>query len=77
MAQDNREVIPSVVVDPDQYREVLARLDEIDEKVEFFSAEVSQRYGKKIGRDIGILYGVCAGLIIVLAYYMLATGGMI
>ncbi|MBN1323281.1 MAG: tetrahydromethanopterin S-methyltransferase subunit G [Methanotrichaceae archaeon] len=71
MTQDNREVVPSVVVDPDQYREVLARMDQIDEKIEFVSAEIAQRYGKKIGRDIGILYGACAALIIVLGYVML------
>lgn len=73
MAQNNRDVVPSVVVDPDQYREVLDKLAKIDEKIEFVSAEIAQRQGKKIGRDIGILYGVCGGLILVLAYYLLAV----
>lgn len=72
MTQDNREVVPNVVVDPDQYRDVLAKLAEIDEKIEFVSAEIAQRHGKKVGRDIGMLYGICGGLIIVLAYYLLA-----
>jgi len=73
MAQDNRDVVPSVVVDQDQYREVLDKLANIDEKIEFVSAEIAQRQGKKLGRDIGILYGVCGGLILVLAYYLLAV----
>ncbi|TRZ67020.1 MAG: tetrahydromethanopterin S-methyltransferase subunit G [Methanothrix sp.] len=73
MAEDNREVVPGVVVDPDQYREVLDKLAEIDEKIEFVSAEIAQRHGKKIGRDIGVLYGACGGLILVLAYYLLAA----
>lgn len=73
MVEDNREVVPGVVVDPDQYREVLDKLAEIDEKIEFVSAEIAQRHGKKIGRDIGVLYGACGGLILVLAYYLLAV----
>ncbi|MDF0591192.1 tetrahydromethanopterin S-methyltransferase subunit MtrG [Candidatus Methanocrinis natronophilus] len=74
MAQDNREVVPSVVVDQDQYTQVLEKLAKIDKKIEFVSAEMAQRQGKKLGRDIGILYGACGGLIIVLAYYLLAYG---
>lgn len=73
MAEDNREVVPGVVVDQDQYREVLNKLAEIDERIEFVSAEIAQRHGKKIGRDIGVLYGACGGLILVLAYYLLAV----
>ncbi|MHC1595107.1 MAG: tetrahydromethanopterin S-methyltransferase subunit MtrG [Methanotrichaceae archaeon] len=73
MAEDNREVVPGVVVDPDQYREVLDKLAEIDERIEFVSTEIAQRHGKKIGRDIGVLYGACGGLILVLAYYLLAV----
>jgi len=73
MAEDNREVVPGVVVDQDQYREVLNKLTEIDERIEFVSAEIAQRHGKKIGRDIGVLYGACGGLILVLAYYLLAV----
>lgn len=74
MAQDNREVVPSVVVDQEQYTLVLEKLAKIDQKIEFVSAEMAQRQGKKVGRDIGILYGACGGLIIVLAYYLLAFG---
>lgn len=73
MAQDNRDVVPSVVVDQEQYRDVLDKLAKIDEKIEFVSAEIAQRQGKKLGRDIGILYGACGGLILVLAYYLLAV----
>jgi tetrahydromethanopterin S-methyltransferase subunit G len=74
MAQNNREVVPSVVVDQEQYTQVLEKLAKIDQKIEFVSAEMAQRQGKKVGRDIGILYGACGGLIIVLAYYLLAFG---
>ncbi|MCX9015065.1 MAG: tetrahydromethanopterin S-methyltransferase subunit G [Candidatus Methanoperedens sp.] len=65
------EKVPVVIVDPADYKEVLQKLDEIEEKIEFTNSEINQRYGKKIGRDIGILYGIVTALIIVLAYLLL------
>ncbi|MDK2892592.1 tetrahydromethanopterin S-methyltransferase subunit MtrG [Methanohalophilus sp.] len=63
-----QEKIPAVVVDPDDFNEVLKRLNEIDEKIEFVNSEIAQRIGKKVGRDIGILYGAVAGIIMFLLY---------
>ncbi|NJD53359.1 MAG: tetrahydromethanopterin S-methyltransferase subunit G [Candidatus Methanoperedens sp.] len=65
------EKIPIVIVDPEDYKNILQKLDEIDEKIEFTNSEIHQRYGKKIGRDIGILYGICASLMIVVVYLLL------
>ncbi len=65
------EKVPIVIVDPEDYKNILKRLDEIDEKIEFTNSEIHQRYGKKIGRDIGILYGICASLMIVVVYLLL------
>ncbi len=65
------EKVPIVIVDPEDYKNILQRLDEIDEKIEFTNSEIHQRYGKKIGRDIGILYGICASLMIVVVYLLL------
>lgn len=62
--------IPSVVVDPADFNEVLEKLNRIDEKVEFVNSEVAQRIGKKVGRDIGILYGAVAGIIMFLLYLL-------
>lgn len=64
--------VPTVVVDPEEFKEVLQKLAEIEEKIEFTNSEINQRYGKKIGRDIGILYGIVSALVIVLAYLLLA-----
>ncbi|MDM7934667.1 MAG: tetrahydromethanopterin S-methyltransferase subunit G [Methanothrix sp.] len=75
MTEDTKPVVPIAVVDPDQLREIMARLDRIEEKVEFYSAEKYLRAGKSIGRDIGAAYGVCAGLIIILAYILFVYAG--
>ncbi|MBP2133994.1 tetrahydromethanopterin S-methyltransferase subunit A [Methanomicrobium sp. W14] len=47
-----------------QFLEIEARLNEIEKKLEFADAEIAQRAGRKIGRDIGILYGLTAGIIV-------------
>lgn len=75
MAEDQKPVVPVAVVDPEQFREIMARLDKIEEKVEFYSAEKFLRAGKSVGRDLGAAYGVCAGLIIVLAYILFVYAG--
>jgi tetrahydromethanopterin S-methyltransferase subunit G len=63
--------VPIVIVDPEDYKNILLKLNEIEEKIEFTNSEIHQRYGKKLGRDIGILYGVVAALMIVVVYLLL------
>jgi len=65
------EKVPTVIVNPDDYKEVMLKLVEIEEKIEFTNSEIHQRYGKKLGRDIGILYGVSTALTIVVVYLLL------
>ena len=65
------EKIPTVIVDPEDYKEILQKLNEIEEKIEFTNSEIHQRYGKKLGRDIGILYGICTALMVVVVYLLL------
>ena len=66
------EKVPEVIVNPSDYQEVLKKLDLIEEKVEFTHSEMQQKIGTKMGRDIGILYGLCIGLMIVVIYLLLA-----
>ena len=73
--QDNKPVVPVAVVDSEQLRDVMARLDKIEEKIEFYSSEKYMRAGKSIGRDLGVAYGVCAALILVLAYILFVYAG--
>jgi tetrahydromethanopterin S-methyltransferase subunit G len=68
MTDEENQVVPVAVVDPAQFAELMARMDKIDEKLEFYSAEKFMRAGKSIGRDMGAAYGTCAGLILILAY---------
>jgi tetrahydromethanopterin S-methyltransferase subunit G len=75
IAQNNKPVVPVAVVDSEQLREVMARLDKIEEKLEFYSSEKYMRAGKSIGRDLGMAYGVCAALILVLAYILFVYAG--
>ncbi len=63
--------VPIVIVDPEDYKNILLKLNDIEEKIEFTNSEIHQRYGKKIGRDIGILYGICTALMVVVVYLLL------
>ncbi len=72
---EGKEVVPVSVVDQEQFNQIMARLDKIDEKIEFYSGEKFLRAGKSVGRDLGAAYGLCAGLIIILAYILFVYAG--
>ena len=72
---EGKEVVPVGVVDQEQFAQIMARLDRIDEKIEFYSGEKFLRAGKSVGRDLGTAYGLCAGLIIILAYILFVYAG--
>jgi len=71
------EKVPIVIVNPDDYKEIMLKLNEIEEKIEFTNSEIHQRYGKKLGRDIGILYGISTALTIVLVYLLLMLSPLV
>ncbi len=71
------EKVPTVIVNPDDYKEIILKLNEIEEKIEFTNSEIHQRYGKKLGRDIGILYGISTALTIVVVYMLLMLSPLI
>jgi len=47
------------------YDTIMDRLDEIEEKVEFASAEILQQRGVILGRWIGFLYGMVVAMLII------------
>ena len=74
----SEESVPSVMVSPDDFNAVVAKLDEAEEKVDFTVGEYYQRLGQQTGRDVGILYGIIIGLVIlfVLKYGHTLLGGL-
>ena len=71
------EKVPTVIVNPDDYKLIVQKLNEIEEKIEFTNSEIHQRYGKKLGRDIGILYGITTALTVVVVYLLIILSPLV
>ncbi len=61
---DENNSIPQVMVSSDDFNAAVAKLDDAEEKVDFTVGEYYQRLGQQSGRDVGILYGMIIGLMI-------------
>lgn len=61
---DEEKSIPQVMVSSDDLKDIIAKLDDAEEKVDFTVGEYYQRLGQQTGRDVGILYGLIISLLI-------------
>ena len=59
MSEKENNSIPQVMVSPDDFKDIVEKLNDAEEKVDFTVGEYYQRLGQQTGRDVGILYGIC------------------
>ncbi len=64
MSEKENHSIPQVMVSPDDFKDIVEKLNDAEEKVDFTVGEYYQRLGQQTGRDVGILYGMIIGLMI-------------
>ena len=73
----SEESVPQVMVSSDDFNEIVAKLDEAEEKVDFTVGEYYQRLGQQSGRDVGILYGIILGLTILVVAIKFGVAAML
>ena len=64
MSEKENNSIPQVMVSPDDFKDIVEKLNDAEEKVDFTVWEYYQSLGQQTGRDVGILYGMIIGLMI-------------
>ncbi len=74
---EEENTIPQVMVTSDEVNAIIAKLDDAEEKVDFTVGEYYQRLGQQTGRDVGILYGIILGLMILIVAIKFGVASML
>ena len=71
MSEKENNSIPQVMVSPDDFKDIVEKLNDAEEKVDFTVGEYYQRLGQQTGRDVGILLGLMI-LVVAMKYNVFA-----
>lgn len=55
--------VPVASSSPEEYTQLVERINDMDNRVEFVAGELWQRQGEKMGFLIGLLYGALFGIV--------------
>ncbi|HDS45049.1 MAG TPA: tetrahydromethanopterin S-methyltransferase subunit G [Methanomicrobia archaeon] len=63
LEKEMKELSVPVSIASPEYPQLMARLNEMDDRVEFVAGELWQRQGEKLGLTMGLLYGALIGIV--------------
>lgn len=63
LEEELKELAVPVATTSPEYPKLMARINDMDDRVEFVAGELWQRQGEKLGLIMGLLYGALIGIV--------------